>query len=447
MKQLYANYRSHYKENFRLAYPVVISQLGHTLVQVSDSIIIGHTGDVPLAAVSLGVSIFTVFLVAGLGISYGLTPLIAQADGAGNKAECGYFLQHSLVINLLAGLALCGILIALSCNMAFLHEPPIVAAEAAPFLRLLGVSVLPLMFFQTFKQFTEGLGFTRQAMNITIVGNVINIVLGVTLVYGFKLGVVGVGIATCTDRVLMGVAMCYYVLRNQRFKPYLAGVKLKDFSRKVAGRILGIGAPVGLQSVFEVSAFSGAAIMVGWIGVADLAAHQIAISLASMTFMAASGISAASGIKSGNYLGGGNFPELRRSAIASYHMVLLFMGCTAVMFMLLRHVLPGFYISDPAVESIAAQLLLIAAFFQLFDGTQVVGLGILRGMGDVKVPTVITLFAYWGFALPVGYWLGIKLGWGVGGIWWGLLLGLLASSVLVFIRFHFRTRRLATAQV
>ncbi|HEY0271671.1 MAG TPA: MATE family efflux transporter, partial [Chitinophaga sp.] len=202
---------------------------------------------------------------------------------------------------------------------------------------------------------------------------------------------------------------------------------------------------VALQYVFEVSAFSGAAIMVGWIGTADLAAHQIAISLASMTFMGASGIAAAAGIKSGNFLGRKDFGQLRRSAIASYHMALVFMGCTAVFFLLLRHVLPTFYIRDVVVNDIAARLLLIAAFFQLFDGTQVVGLGILRGMGDVKVPTIITLLAYWGFALPVGYFLGIKMAGGVSGIWWGLLLGLLASSVLVFIRFHRRTRQLAAA--
>ncbi|PUZ27610.1 multidrug resistance protein, MATE family [Chitinophaga costaii] len=445
MKNIFNIYKSHYKDNFHLAYPVIISQLGHTLVGLSDSVIIGHTGEVPLAAVSLGISIFTIFLVVGIGISYGLTPLVAQADGAGQQSACGYLLQHSLVINLLAGVMLCGGLLALSYNIGFLREPPAVAAQAATFLRLLGWSVLPLMFFQSFKQFTEGLGFTRQAMHITIVGNIINIVLGITLVYGFKMGVVGVGVATLADRVLMGIAMCYYVLRNKRFTPYLVGVRLHQFSRSIARQILSIGAPVALQYVFEVSAFSGAAIMVGWIGTPYLAAHQIAISLASMTFMGASGIAAAAGIKSGNFLGRGDYGELRRSAIASYHMVLVYMSCTAILFVVMRHILPTLYIRDVEVNGIAARLLLIAAFFQLFDGTQVVGLGILRGMGDVKVPTITTLFAYWGFALPVGYMLGIKMGWGISGIWWGLLLGLLASSVMVFIRFHIRTRQMVAA--
>ncbi|HEU4555879.1 MAG TPA: MATE family efflux transporter [Chitinophaga sp.] len=444
-----SRYKPFYKENFRLAYPVVISQLGHTLVGLSDSIIIGHTGEVPLAAVSLGNSLFTIFMVTGLGISYGLTPLIAQENGRGNYAYCGCLLSQSLLINIITGVLLGGVIITGSYYIPLLDQPPAVAVQAKPFLQFLGFSFLPLMIYQSFKQFAEGLGFTRQAMHISIIGNIINILLGITLVFGLfgmpRMGVIGVGIATLTDRLLMGTAMGWYVLTARRFKPYLQQFRFRDVSGAVIRKILGIGAPVALQYIFEVSAFSGAVIMVGWIGAREQAAHQIAISLATMTYMMASGVSAAAGIKSGNFYGARQFRQLRLSAIASYHMVLVLMGTSALVFMLGNHVLPLMYVKEPDVIVIAGQLLIIAAFFQLFDGTQVVGLGILRGMGDVKVPTVITLLAYWGLGLPIGYLLGIHLKAGIQGIWWGLLLGLLTASVLLFIRFQVKTRRQALA--
>lgn len=320
------------------------------------------------------------------------------------------------------------------------------ADQARPFLRFLGFSFIPLMLFLSFKQFAEGLGFTRQAMNISIIGNVLNILIGITLVYGLfglpRMGVIGVGIATFTDRLVMGITMAIYVLRAPRFKPYLQSFGFKNLQAAAIKKILGIGTPVAMQYLFEVSAFSGAAVMVGWMGAAELAAHQIALSLAAMTYMMASGISAAAGIKSGNNFGKKDFRELRLSAIASYHMVLLLMGAAALLFTLGNRLLPSFYIQDPQVIVIASRLLIIAAFFQLFDGMQVVGLGILRGLGDVRIPTVITLLAYWVLGIPLGYLLGIKLGYGVEGVWWALLLGLLVASLLLFARFQIKTKKL-----
>ncbi len=446
MKQLYLKYKPYYRDNFSLAYPVVISQLGHTLVALSDSLIIGHTGKVPLAAVSLGNSLFSIFMVTGIGMSYGLTPLIAQENGRGNKSSIGHLLSHSLIINMTVGILLSMVIYWGSGHMNLLNQEADVVEQARPFLRYLGFSFIPLMLFLTFKQFAEGLGFTRQAMNISIIGNIINIVIGISLVYGLfglpRMGVVGVGIATFTDRLLMGVTMMIYVLRSPRFKDYLRSFGFSNIQFSNIKKILGIGTPVALQYIFEVSAFSGAAIMVGWMGAAELAAHQIALSLAAMTYMMASGISAAAGIKSGNNFGKKDFRGLRMSAIASYHMVLVLMGTTALLFMFGNHLLPMLYIQDQQVVSIAARLLIIAAFFQLFDGTQVVGLGVLRGLGDVKMPTVITLLAYWVMGLPLGYFLGITMGFGVEGIWWALLLGLLTASVLLFVRFHNRTKKL-----
>jgi MATE family multidrug resistance protein len=447
MKALYQKYKPHYQENLKLAIPVVISQLGHVLVQTSDSIIIGHfSGTIALAAVSLVTSIFVIALVIGIGISYGITPLIAQENGRENYAECGRLLSNSLFINIICGIALC-LLICFGFELLLDHldQSPEVVEQARPFLLLLGISLIPMLVFNTFKQFAEGLGFTKQAMYISIWGNILNIVLGITFVKGLfgiqPMGIKGVGYATLADRCTMAIVMGFYVFRSANFKKYLKDFALMQIDRIRSMQILKIGLPVGLQYTFEVSAFSGAAILIGTISPVAQAAHQVAINLASMTYMMSSGVSAAAAIKAGNNFGAKNYFGLRLSAISSYHIVIAFMALTAVIFTVCNHILPLAYTTDNGVILIAAQLLIIAAAFQLFDGTQVIGLGILRGMGDVNIPTFITFLAYWVLGLPIGYLLGIHYKMGASGIWYGLTLGLMVASLLLFIRFQIISKK------
>ncbi len=441
-------YKSHYKETLLLASPIVVSQLGHTFVHLADSIIVGHfAGTTELAAVSLVNSIFMMILVIGLGISNGLTPLIAKENGAKNYKECGRLLSNSLIMNI-------GVSILLFIFVYFgtlviidhIGQDPEVVRYAKPYLMLLGISIIPLMIFQTFKQFTEGLGFTFQAMMVSIWGNLINIVLGVILVkgmFGFEpMGVKGVGYSTLIDRTIMAIAMTAYVLRSKHFKKYLENFKMLYINKEKIKTIFKIGAPISMQYAFEISAFSGAAILAGTISPATQAAHQITISLAAMTYMMASGVASAATIKSGSNLGSKSFLNLRRSAISSYHIVLVLMSITGIAFILFNEKLPYIFTTDKEVITIAVQLFIIAGFFQLFDGTQVVGLGVLRGLGDVNIPTVITFLAYWVIGIPLGYFLGIYLGIGINGIWYGLTFALLTSSVLLFFRFQFRTREL-----
>lgn len=441
MVSLYNKYKTYYRDNLKLAIPVVISQLGHTLVHTSDTIIVGHfAGTISLAAVSLASSIFVVPMVIGIGISYGSTPLIAQNNGRKDYAECGQLLSNSLLINLLSGIVLFG-LISLGAVyfLDHLDQSPEVVSQAKPFLLFLALSIIPMLVFNTFKQFAEGLGFTKQAMMISVWGNVLNICLGITFVKGLfgiePMGIIGVGYSTLIDRCLMAVVMGIYVFRSKNFKIYLKDFALKNIDRKRCFEILGIGAPVAMQYGFEVSAFSGAAVLVGTIGLVELAAHQIAINLASITYMMSSGFAAAAAIKSGNYFGVKDHNKLRLATNASYHVVIAFMCLTAMIFTFGNHVLPWMYTSDTNVRFIAAQLLIIAAIFQLFDGTQVVGLGVLRGMGDVNIPTFITFLAYWVIGLPLGYYLGISLSFGVSGIWYGLVVGLMVSAILLYGRF------------
>lgn len=447
MFQNIKNNRSYYLSTMALAGPVVISQLGHTLVQTADTMIVGHfAGTISLAAVSLTHSVFMVVLVIGLGIAYGLTPLIAQENGKSNKEECGKLLSNSFWINITSGILLfCIVYFGSMFAMQHADQDPDVVNEAKPYLLLLSLSILPLMTFNTFKQFAEGLGFTKQAMQVTIWGNVLNVVLAIILVkgmFGFPpMGIRGVGIATLIDRILMMLVMLFYVLRSKHFKNYIIHFKFFSVQKQRVTSILKIGTPVAMQYVFEIGAFAGASLIAGKIGALEQASHQVAITLASMTYMMASGVAAAATIKVGNSFGNRKFIRLQKFAKVSYHLVLLFMICTAILFAVFNQQLPYLISKDANVIQLAAQLLLVAGLFQLFDGTQVVGLGILRGMGDVNVPTLITFISYWIIGLPAGYFMGIVLDWGIKGVWYGLTLGLLSSSILLNMRYRYISSR------
>lgn len=442
MKEKFKGYKPYYISSLLLAGPVVVSQLGHTLVHTADSIIVGQfAGTIPLAAVSLVHSVFMIVMVIGLGVAYGLTPLIAQANGKKAYEECGLLLSNSLIINIISGILLfCVVYFGSMAAIDHLDQDPAVVHEAKPYLFILSLSMFPLMVFSTFKQFAEGLGFTRQAMNITIWGNVLNVLLAIVFVKGMfgipAMGIKGVGYSTLIDRCLMALVMSFYVFRSINFKRYLPKFNALRIDHKRSAAILKIGAPVAMQYVFEIGAFAGAAIIAGTLGAHIQAAHQVAITLAAMTYMMASGIAAAATIKVGNSFGQRNFFRLRRYAVSSYHIVLVFMGFCALLFALLNQLLPWGFSSDVLVIGIAAELLVIAGLFQLFDGTQVVGLGILRGVGDVNIPTLITFVAYWIIGLPGAYLLGVIGGWGVKGIWLGLTFGLLTSSLLLYFRYR-----------
>lgn len=436
-----------------LAGPVVISQLGHTLVQTADTIIVGQfAGTISLAAVSLVHSVFMVVLVIGLGIAFGLTPLIAQENGRSNYQECAKLLSNSFWLNIISAIILfLAVYYGSMYAMQHADQDPEVVNTAKPYLLILSLSILPLMVFNTFKQFAEGLGFTKQAMNITIWGNVLNVVLAIILVKGMfgiePMGVRGVGIATLIDRILMMAVMAWYVLSSKNFKRYIQhfSIRFIDFSR--IKQVLKIGAPVAMQFVFEIGAFAGAALIAGKIGATEQAAHQTAITLAAMTYMMASGIASAATIKIGNSFGNKNYFRLQKFATVSYHLVIVFMLICALIFAVFNQYLPYIISKDLTVIAMAAPLLIIAGMFQLFDGTQVVGLGVLRGMGDVNIPTFITFFAYWVVGLPVAYYLGIELQIGVKGIWYGLTLGLLTSSVLLFLRYRYMIQKKLIHQV
>ena len=436
----YSALKTHFKKNFTLAYPVVLSQLGHIMVSVADSVMAGRLGTLPLAAASLGNSLFTIVLVFGLGISYSITPLIAAADGKQNHVRIGLLLLNGLVLNVITGVLLIGLFYVAAPLIPLLDQPEEVEMLALPYVRILFFSMLPLLVFQAFKQFAEGLSLTRQAMYLSIFANLLNILLNYLLIFG-KLGFPALGLngaawATLIARVVMGGLMAAYVLSAKRFDFYRALLRLRNVSLTHIRRIFLFGLPISLQMIFEMGAFSFSAIMIGWLGAKELAAHQIAINIAAVTYMMASGIAAAATIRVGNNKGRNDSRGIRLAGYSSFLMVMAFMASTGLLMVFARFYIPQFYVNDPEVIQMAAGLIIIAALFQLSDGIQVVGLGALRGLEDVKVPSLISLLAYWLLALPIGYLLGFVAGMGTTGIWTGLLIGLSIAAVLLFLRFR-----------
>lgn len=441
------SYRIHFQKTFSIAYPVMLSQLGHILVGVADSIMVGKLGAQPLAAVSLANSIFSVVLMFGIGVSIAVTPLVATADGEGNHERSGLIFKHGLLINAILGVLLCILIIGASFLLYSFGQPPQVVDLTIPYLAIIAASLIPFMLFQSYKQYAEGLSFTRVAMYITVSANLLNIFFNYLLIYGEwgmpALGLNGAGWATLISRVGMAVAMMIYATNTAWYKT--RKTQIKGFSKSLIQRLLKIGIPTAMQYVFEVGAFSFASIMMGWIGTKALAAHQIAINLAAISYMIATGLAAAATVRVGNQLGKKDMPNMRRAGFTAVMMGWGLMIFSAIVFILFRDDLPMLYIDEAEVIELAASLLVIAAFFQLSDGSQAVGLGLLRGMADVKIPTVITLFAYWIVALPLGYWLAFGLGWGPQGVWLGLLCGLSISAVLLLFRFN-RSSKKALSQ-
>jgi MATE family multidrug resistance protein len=434
--------KTHFRPTILLAYPVVLSQLGHVLVGVCDSVMVGRTGKLPLDAVGMGVSVTTLLLVLGLGISMGSVPRVAAANGRGDEAFLGRLLVGTVWLNSLVGILLVGLSQLLPLLLPYLGQSPEVVALATPWVRLVGLSLLPLMVFQGFREWAEGLGLTKQAMQLSIAGNVVNALLCYALIFGHfgapAMGLMGAAWATLIARIGMAVLMAQFVLRAEQLRtrrPADPTAWLHPGLAELRGQ-LALGLPIGVQMMLEVGAFSVSFLMIGWIGVTPQAAHQIAINVASVTYMAATGIAAAATIRVGSLRGSGDLAGARQAGFAAYWLAFGFMSLMGLLMLSLRHVIPQFYNDDPLVLAQAATLMTIAAAFQISDGLQVVGLGALRGLEDVKVPSVVALLAYWALALPLGYGLGFGLKLGAPGIWLGLLTGLSAVAVVLLLRFR-----------
>ncbi|MGB1089401.1 MAG: MATE family efflux transporter [Schleiferiaceae bacterium] len=447
MAYSWTTYRTQYGVSLKLAYPVMVGQLGQILVSVADSIMVGKfLGTIPLAAISLAVSILIIPMVFAIGVAFGLTPLIAGADGKDDPAEAVKYFKNGLVLNSVLGLVVYGVLAIFAQFAHLLGQDERVVSEAMPYLHIVGFSIVPMMAFFAFKQFAEGLSDTKAGMRVSLVANLLNILLNYPLITGWgpfpELGLAGAAVSTLGTRFLMVAGMAIYIRKHKKFAAYWSHWRSTEITWRSIRDILAIGVPSGLQLVFEAGAFAMSGVIVGMIGPVQQAAHQIALNIASVSYMMVSGLGAAATIRVGNQLGKRDIPMLRLAGQSLFHLTLAMMVLTMILLIGLRNFLPEFYSSDPEVLQYTAVLMIAAGIFQLPDGLQATTLGALRGVQDVNIPTIIAFVAYWVIAVPMCYYLGITEKMGPLGVWIGLTIGLVLASIALYWRFQHKVRRI-----
>jgi multidrug resistance protein, MATE family len=439
--------RQHIRANLDLALPVMVTNLGHVLMGVCDNVMVGHINATSLAAAGLATVAFNVLLLFGIGVSYAITTLVAEADGARDEKRISEILRHGLIINVLNGVVLAFLVMWGKRGLYYINQPEEVVDLAIPYLTIITFSLIPTLVYQSFKQFAEGLSDTRVAMMVVLISNVLNIGLNYTLIYGHfgfePMGLNGAGYATFISRIFMAIFIGAYIFYAPAFRKYRSAFSISRYSRALFSRLLHLGIPSGVQFIFEVAAFDFSLIMMGWLGMKTQAAHQIVINMATLSYMTTAGLAAAATVRVGYFLGKRDIVNIKTSAYSLLVTALLWMTTWALIFVMGRHFLPTLYVHDPEVISIASTLLVIAALFQLSDGTQVVCLSALRGLQDVKVPSLLIFVAYWIIALPLGYWLAFRAGLGAEGVWYGLLTGLTLTALIMYVRFHYLLRNVA----
>ncbi len=450
-----SNYTKEFKYNWQLAAPVMLGMLGHTFVSFIDNIMVGQLGTAQLAAVSLGNSFMFIAMSLGIGFSTAITPLVAEADGANDFAKGKSAFKHGLFLCTVLGVLLF-LLVFFAKPLMYLMKQPVEVVELAiPYLDLVAFSLIPLVVFQAFKQFSDGLSLTKYPMSATIVANVVNVGFNYVLIFGKfgfpEMGIVGAAYGTLISRFVM-VAHIWWLLKGrEKSKHFVTNIKILVLDKTMINKLIGLGAPSAMQMFFEVAIFTAAIWLSGLLGKNPQAANQIALNLSSMTFMVAMGLSVASMIRVGNQKGLQKYFELRRIAFSLFLLGFIFAVVFGILFLIFNEALPKLYVDfddvinfkdNTEVVTIASQLLIASAIFQISDSLQVIVLGALRGLQDVKIPTLITFIAYWLIGFPISWILGKEDAFGSFGIWIGLLAGLTSAAILLFIRFNYLTKKL-----
>ncbi|HEX7049330.1 MAG TPA: MATE family efflux transporter [Longimicrobiales bacterium] len=417
-----------------VAGPIIISQLGTIGMTTVDTLMVGPLGATALAAAAVGAAIHTTVLMVCTGVVLGMTPLVSQAFGAGDRAACRRVLVQGLWLALALSIPLAVISLAGGPLARLLDQDPAVAKLAGGYTIALALGAPPALLFMAVRQFLEGMGLSRPPMATTLGGLGLNALFNGALIYGIDgwipaMGVVGSGWATTLVRWAMLLGILGYLAWNPELHPF-RGVHWRPRA-ELLRRIARIGAPAGAQMGLEVGIFALAAVMMGWLGPVELAAHEVTLNIGATTFMVALGASMAGSIRVGHHIGARNRHGVRRAITGTYLLTLGFMGCCALLFVAAPDALVGLYTDDRAIIHLGASLLLIAALFQLFDGGQVAGINLLRGAADTRTPMLLAALGYWGVGLPVAYGLGFHTPLGPRGIWTGLALALGVVAVLM----------------
>jgi MATE family multidrug resistance protein len=448
-------YTKEFSYNLRLAYPVILGMLGHTLIGIVDNIMVGKLGSTELAAVSLGNSMIFIALSLGIGFSTAITPIIGEADAENNTNKIRLVFHNGLFLCVILGFALFGIIVLGKPLMELLHQPKEVIVLAKPYLDWVGFSLVPLIIYQGYKQFADGLSMTKYSMYAIVLANILHVIINYCLIYGIwifpKMGIIGAALGTVISRIAMLIFMHIILSKQERLKQYFLNFSLNEIKKETIIKIVNLGVPSAMQMLFEVVLFTAGIWLCGNIGKTSQAANQIALSLASMTFMFAMGLSVVSMIRISNQKGLQDYKNLVIVARSIFLLAILIEIVFALLFVIFHQIVPPLFLDmtdskqlldNQEVVSIAAKLLLVAAIFQISDGIQVVVLGALRGLQDVKVPMYITFVAYWIIGFPISYYLGEYTDLKAVGVWIGLLAGLTAAALFLYIRFHSLTKKL-----
>lgn len=432
-------YLPFYHRNLKIAIPIIMSSMGTTFVQIIDTLMVGRLGTVELAAVAFSTSIFLLGSLFVSGLLMGGTPIIGQLYSRGENMQISRFFANMMYMAIYVSIVIGIVLYVVRFFMPYMGQDPEVVVFAKQYFLILILSLLPNSLFFVFKQWLEGLGNTAVAMTITLVSNVINIVFNYLLIYGKfgfpELGVVGAGIATLISRIMLVVLFVIYLCFVKRWRVYHQNIFSNLFSIKEQKELYKVGTPIAVHTLLEVSAFSLSGIMMGWIGATAMASHQICSNISMVAFTILLGIANATTIRVSHQFGARDFKSMKMAANASIHLCLLVTIVMGLLFVLLRYPVMHLFTEDEEVVKIGAQILIAVGIYQLFDGMQVVGAGILRGIKDVKITMYAAFVSYLVINLPLGYVLAFVCNWGPLGIWAGFIGGLSTAAFLFRIRY------------
>lgn len=433
-------YKTHYRQLLSLGLPIMIGQVGMIVLSFADTMMVGHHSTVELGAAAFVNNIMNLVIIFGTGFSYGLTPIVGELFGRGEKAEAGQALRCSLLSNLLVGLVLTLLLALIYINVGRMGLPKELIPLIKPYFLTLIVSVFFVMLFNAFKQFADGITDTKTSMWVLLGGNLLNIVGNYLLIYGKmglpEWGLFGAGAATLLSRIVMVAVFAWLFLRSKRYSGYREGFLRLGWSRPTTRRLNSLGWPVALQMGMETASFSLSVIMVGWLGTIALATHQVMLTISQFTFMVYYGLGAAVAIRVSNFHGQRDTLNVRRSARAGFHLMVMLEVSLSMIIFLLRDHLGGWFTDSGEVASAVITLLAPFFIYQFGDGLQITFANALRGISDVRYLMKVAFVSYFIISLPLGYIFAFPLGFGLVGIWMAFPFGLTTTGVLLWLRFR-----------
>lgn len=444
LKNLFSTYQAHYKALLLLGVPIIIGQIGMIVLGFADTLMIGHHSTNALGAASFVNNVFTMAIIFSTGFSYGLTPIVGSLYGNGQFASAGQALRCSLLANALVGVLLTVVMGIVYLYIDRLGQPQELMPLIKPYFLILLSSLLFVLLFNGFKQFADGITDTKRAMWILLSGNVLNILGNYLLINGKmglpELGLLGAGISTLFSRIFMVVVFAIVFFRSRRFVRYKIGFYRLGWSRPLFRQLNALGWPVACQMGMETASFGLSAIMVGWLGTIALASHQIMCTISQFTFMMFYGMGAAVAVRVSNFKGQHDAVNVRRSAYAGFHLILAMAVVLSSIVLLFRYQLGGWFTENTEVSVMVVALIAPMLIYQFGDGLQINFANALRGISDVKPMMGIAFVAYFLISLPVGYFCGFVIQWGVVGVWMAFPFGLTSAGIMLWLRFRYKTR-------